>query len=278
MVYMIIVGGDCIKKHISIVLTLLIILSTLSGISVGAETEDTNDSDTLIVTANGMNPTQVKVGNEFIYYVVLFAGDKKIVNGQVEMTFDSDYVSVVPYSVTNGEDEDMALYSFPASLNNAGLVYYTGNKNLINYNFSRINGVGVFNQQGKLFTRFRFKATAAGTTDITHSIQYMMNADEVSVYYDSVPNDEIKPYTDITIEPSVGCVGDADGDFDVTIMDASELQRLAAGANLAYDMKTADVSGDKFISLRDAMILRKYLAGKDNYDTIGTWLFASEMN
>ncbi len=263
------------KKILCVVLTMLFILpSVCSAVSaVEADTESTA-VNTLIVTANGMNPVEIEVGNEFVYYVCLYAGDIKIINGQVKLDYDSEFVSFVPH--TAGINNDLESYCFPAAVNNAGVYMYTKNPNVINYNFSRIYGISAFNKPNQFFARFRFKATAPGTTDIAYTIQYMMNMDNISVYYDSVPNADILPHTDITIEPSAGCVGDADSDFEVSILDATLMQRISAGAALDYDISTADVTGDKFVSLRDAMLLRRYLAGIDVTEPIGSWIFASE--
>lgn len=269
------------KKLLCLALT-LIMIAALTVAAVPAGAESASGDDVLIVTANGENATEVKVGNEFILRVGLNAGETKILNGQVHMEYDSDLVSFVPHMITvvdeDGElsDPEVELYSFPTSIYNSGIVLNYSDLGVINYNFTRAQGVSVFNNTDKLFARFRFKATAAGTTDISHIIQYMINTDEERIYYQSKALAPINPYTVITIEPSDGCVGDADGDLDVTILDATYMQRSAAGVSQSCDLTTADVTGDKKVSLKDVIAVRKYLAGKSTGYDVGKWLFASE--
>ena len=179
-------------------------------------------------------------------------------------------------SPEEGDEPDADYYSFPLSIYRGGLVSNYSVPGIINYNFTKAKGIAVFNDPTQLFARFRFKATAAGTTDISHIIQYMINIDEQRIYYKDEALAPINPYMVITIEPSQGRFGDADGDYDVTIMGATFMQRVAAGADLAYDAATADVTGDNALSLKDAVIVRKYLAGKAVESNVGSWLFASE--
>lgn len=269
------------KKLLCLALT-LIMIAALTVAAVPAGAEPASGDGVLIVTANGENATEVKVGNEFILRVGLNAGDVKILNGQVHMEYDPDLVSFDPYkvSVSDGEggmtDPEVELYSFPTSINNSGIVLNYSEEGVINYNFTRAHGVGVFNTTDKLFARFRFKATAAGTTDISHIIQYMINVNEERLYYQSVALEPVNPTTAVTIEPSNGCVGDADGDYDVTILDATFMQRSAAGVSQSCDLTTADVTGDNKVSLKDVIAVRKYLAGKATGFDAGKWLFASE--
>ncbi|MBR1533732.1 MAG: hypothetical protein IJ639_05165 [Ruminococcus sp.] len=268
------------KKLLSLTLTLVMLAAILvTAIPASAQTTDDN---VLIVSANGENPTAVEVGNEFIVRVGLYAGDVKILNGQVRMEYDADCLEFDPYAVSvvdeDGEPTDPAVehYSFPTSINNSGIVLNYAEKGIINYNFTRAQGVAVFNNTDKLFARFRFKATAAGKTDISHVIQYMINTNEERIYYKSEAYASINPYTVITIEPAEALLGDIDGDYDVTILDATDMQRAAAGVKLSYDINSADVTGDKKVSLKDSVAVRKYLAAKSSGYDAGKWIFASE--
>lgn len=270
------------KKLLSLTLALVMLAAVIFTALPAGATGSGGANDVLIVSANGTNPTAVEVGNEFIVRVGLYAGDVKILNGQVHMTYDADHLSFVPYAV-GGVDEDgdpidpmVELYSFPKSICDAGIVLNYSDPGIVNYNFTLARGVAVFNNTDKLFARFRFKATKAGTTDITHLIQYMINTNEERIYYKDQPVEAIGPYTVITVEPSQGCVGDADGDHDVTILDATYMQRAAAGVDLSFDLKTADVTGDSKVSLKDAVAVRKFLAEKNSGYDVGKWLFASE--
>lgn len=266
------------KKFLCAALTVMMLVMTALAVVPASAEEAAENSDVLVITANGENPVEVKVGDEFIYRVGLYAGEQKILDGQVEMYYDSDYVSFVPHKAYSSitESEEVENYSFPSSIVNSGIVFNAGGENTIRYNFSRAMGVAVFNDPSRLFARFRFKATAPGQTDISHIIRYMINVDDQRVYYKNEPSDVINPYMAITIEPSKGCVGDADGDYEVTILDATFMQRVAGGATLDYDVAIADVTGDNFLSLKDAMIVRQYLAGKSVDSNVGTWLYDSE--
>lgn len=263
------------KKLLCVALTLMMLIMALTVVPVSA---DAGEDNTLIITANGENPVAVEVGNEIVFRVGLYAGSVKILNGQVEMGYDADLLSYVPYEVYTPAYEEYSVegYSFPSSILNAGIVFNPDEAGAIKYNFTKAQGVAVFNDPSKLFARFRFKVLAPGTTDISHIIQYMVDMNEQNIYYKEVPSTVINPYMNITIVPSEGLVGDANGDYEVSILDATFLQRAAAGANLDYDVKTADLTGDKSISLKDALIVRKYLAGHQVDSAIGTWLFATE--
>lgn len=268
------------KKLLCVALSLMMLIMALTVVPVSAS--DTADGDnTLIITANGENPVAVEVGNEIVFRVGLYAGEEKILNGQVNMDFDTNCLAYIEHKVYSPiyESEEPEGYCFaPSIVGKGGVVFNPEEPGHIKYNFTNAHGVAVFNDASKLFARFRFKVLAPGKADISHIIQYMSNTSEQNVYYKSEPSDVIKPYMNITIEPSEGCMGDANGDYDVNILDATFMQRAAAGADLTYDMTTADVTGDKFVSLKDAMIVRKYLAGKDVDSNVGTWLFPSETN
>lgn len=259
------------KKILSLALILSICVVMMLTLPVSARSSE-ND-DVLIVTANGSNPTRIKVGTEFVYRVGLYAGESKLINGQVKMLYDVDHVSLVPVV---SDDEEEEVYSFPPTVRNAGLTYYSGNAGMVRYNFSRVTGVALFNDPDKLFARFRFKATAPGTVDISYKIEYMMDVNERSLVYDSVPDPEVGFYTAVTIEPTVGCIGDADNDDRITVLDATLMQSIAAGRNHAFDDKKADVTDDGAVSLKDALAVRRYLAHKTTPYAVGEWMFASE--
>lgn len=259
------------KKLLSIVSILILAAFVMTCVPVSAATVD-NDG-VLIVTVNGENPTPVKVGSEFIITVGLYAGPVRIMNGQAEMIYDPDYVSFVP---VKGVNEDRESYCFPLSICNSNLVFNIQNSGLINYNFSRISGVALFSSTDKRFARFRMKAEAPGTVNIIHTVEYMMDINDRKIFNASVPDPEIGPYTAITVETPSGCIGDADNDLSVTVLDAVMMQRIAAGADLSCKIETADVTGDGLVSLKDALIIRRYLAGKEVPAAVGTWMFASE--
>jgi len=59
--------------------------------------------------------------------------------------------------------------------------------------------------------------------------------------------------------------GDTDGDGEVSLMDATLMRRWLAGwEGVEIDQVNADVNGDGVVNLMDSTILRRYLAGWDN--------------
>lgn len=264
------------KKLLCAALTLMMIVM-MAAISVPAA-QAAADNGVLTVTVNGENPVKIDVGKEFIVRVGLNAGSKRILNGQVHMEYDPGYLSFIPKTayVAAWESEAVEGYSFSPAIVNSSIVMNYGTEGIVNYNFTKPNGITAFNDTSKLFARFRFKATAAGTTDITHLIQYMVNVDEERIYYAGKPNTAINPYMVFTIQPATICVGDANNDNGISVLDAIYMQRIAAGADLSYDITKADVTEDGVVSLKDAIIVRRYLAGKTVQSDIGKWLFPDD--
>ena len=268
------------KKLLSLALVLVMLAAAvITSIPAGAEEVAPTGTDNILsVSVNGGAPTDVKVGNEFIVRIGINVGDAMIMNGQVHMDYDCSLASFVPVTKYSEyyEADMVEAYCFPGSILRANVVMNYGAYNTVSYNFTKPDGVSVFNSTDKLFARFRFKAIAPGTMNITHTIQYMINVNEQRIFYKGQPVTEPAPVIVETIEPSEGCVGDIDGDGDITILDATFMQRVMAGEDLTYDAEKSDVTGDKIVSLKDAVIARKYLAGISVSSDIGKWLFASE--
>ena len=267
------------KKLLCLSLALLIIaVMSFATIPASADGEAPAD-DILVVKVNGENATQVKVGNEFVVRVGLYAGELKILDGQVHVEYDAEKIAFDPYEVSVDINGTIATgieyYSFPAKTRSS-MVYNYSTEGVINYNFTNAYGISPFNDATKLFARFRFKALAAGEVDISHVIQYMVDSSETRVYYKSIPDATINPYMEFTIDPAEKYIGDADGDYEITIMDVTFIQGAAAGVDLTYNIGNADVTGDDQVSLKDAVALCKYLAEKPDNPDIGKWVFASE--
>ena len=57
--------------------------------------------------------------------------------------------------------------------------------------------------------------------------------------------------------------GDADGDGDVTILDATFIQRFVAGISLPKPLNelNADVDGDGSVTILDATLIQRFNAG-----------------
>ena len=75
-----------------------------------------------------------------------------------------------------------------------------------------------------------------------------------------------------TIDPDLqNCVlGDVDGDGEVTIIDATAIQRhLASIPTFAYNEATADTDGDGEVTIIDATYIQRWLASLPSNDSIG---------
>ena len=67
-------------------------------------------------------------------------------------------------------------------------------------------------------------------------------------------------------------IGDVDGDNEVTILDATALQRrLADIPTKSYNEKAADVDGEAGVSILDATAIQRWLAGFPGHESIGTY-------
>lgn len=266
------------KKVLSLLLTALCIVLSLAVTPASAE----DNGDTLTVTEDGRTLAQVKVGSVFLYTVGLCAGDFKIMNGAGEVKYDGAFVTPVPYGPLRSDGTvNWESYSFPASLNSANLVANLELENEIQYNFARVNGVEAFNDVNKHYFRLRFKAIAPGTVEIRHKIRSMytrIDGESVRVWREYSVNHQLDPlpYYVSSAEPAAGMIGDADGDCDVTVMDASFIQYLTAGRMAAFSALTADVNADGGIDLRDALEVLRYKAGMTAAESIGEWIFESE--
>ena len=139
----------------------------------------------------------------------------------------------------------------------------------------------MFNDVSEHFFRVRFKAVAAGTTEILHYFKVLNSLEDntvIRLIKDNISNDQLDPipYSATTIEPAIGYIGDADGDYDLTVMDATFLQHVTAGENSSYNTINADVNTDGAVDLKDALNILRYKAGLTADGNLGEWVFESE--
>ena len=79
--------------------------------------------------------------------------------------------------------------------------------------------------------------------------------------------DHFSTYLVVETEP---ILGDVDGDGEVTIIDATCIQRKLAGLpNSVYFEEREDADGDKELTIVDATFIQRWLAGLPSYDNIG---------
>lgn len=240
-------------------------------------------ANTLTVTCDGEVLAEVPVGSTFLYRVGLYGGDLSIEVGQGHVSYDGDHVKVVEYgTVSSSGSVNMNAYSFPQRIRNASLyANYLNSFNGIYYSFSRPGGVGAFTDVSDHYFKIRFQATAAGTAEIEHVMELLtttVDGRTVRLFNNGKPNEQLDqiPYTLSSVELPSAYLGDADGDGELSILDATLIQRLAAGVDTPYQAQNADVNGDGAVTLSDALAILRYKAGMSTDTKVGEWLFASE--
>ena len=82
----------------------------------------------------------------------------------------------------------------------------------------------------------------------------------------------------ITIEGDrLPLLGDADGDFSITIKDATLIQRIAIGLSSTDASKVCDANEDGRISVKDSTIVQKYVVkGYNNTGNVGLPIASAE--
>lgn len=272
------------KKILSLVVIAALIASVFTVFSLNTAAEDvdlgdTGADNTLTITCRRQVLGVVEVGSEFIYQVALDSAGYNVSNGQGQLRYDDSYVKIVEHGEKRSDGSiNMNAYSFPTRIRNSNLVTnYFGEKNTAYYNFSKHGGVGTFTDDQHYF-KVRMKALKAGTVDIWHYSVKFSSGLFTSLITDDISNKQLDPipYTIRTVEPAQGYVGDADGDWNLTIMDATYLQRISAGEDLTYNEVSADADSDGKVDLLDSLNVLRYHAGKQTKGKVGEWIFASE--
>ena len=268
------------KKILSLLLTAVIIAAAAA---VYAPLASAADKGTLTITSRGEVIGEVEVGNEFIYHVSLDSAGYSVMSAQGELRGNPDYAEIVEYGTVKSSGAiNMDAYSFPQRIRNSSLVsnYFALYKN-VEYNFTKLSSVGSFTPEDHFF-KVRMKAVAPGTVELRHYIELMYhrtdNNEWVRLIHHDQGNTKLNPvpYTVCSIEPAAGYVGDADGDYNLTVMDATFVQRLTAGVDSTYNSVSADTDGNGEINLRDALNILRYKAGVTTDTNIGEWIFESE--
>ena len=272
------------KRILSLVVITALIASVFTVFSLNTAAEDvdlgdTGADNTLTITCRRQVLGVVEVGSEFIYQVALDSAGYTVSAGEGQLRYDDSYVKIVEHGEKRSDGSiNMNAYSFPTRIRNSNLITnYFGEKNTAYYNFSKYSGVGTFTDDQHYF-KVRMKALKAGTVDIWHYSVKFSSGLFTSLIKDDAGNKQLDPipYTIRTVEPAQGYVGDADGDWNLTIMDATYLQRISAGENLTYNEVSADADSDGKVDLLDSLNVLRYHAGKQTKGKVGEWIFASE--
>lgn len=272
------------KRILSLAVIAALIASVFTVFSLNTAAEDvdlgdTGADNTLTITCRRQVLGEVEVGSEFIYQVALDSAGYDVSVGEGQLRYDDRYVKIVEHGEKRSDGSiNMNAYSFPTRIRNSNLITnYFGEKNTAFYNFSKYSGVGTFTDDQHYF-KVRMKALKAGTVDIWHYSVKFSSGLFTSLITDDISNKQLDPipYTIRTVEPAQGYVGDADGDWDLTIMDATYLQRISAGEDLTYNEVSADADSDGKVDLLDSLNVLRYHAGKQTKGKVGEWIFASE--
>lgn len=258
------------KRILSLILVLALAASLVTAFSLPAAAESSNK---LIITCRKQVIGEVEVGSEFIYHVALDSGGYTVSSGEGQLRYNDSYATIVEYGTPS-----MSAYSFPTRIRNTSLATnFLKEKNVAYYNFVKIAGVGKFTEDDHFF-KIRMKAIAPGTVEIRHYTKSLYSGLSTKLIYDDISNSQLDPipYTVCSVEAPTGYVGDADGDYQLTVLDATMIQHITAGEDLTYNMVSADSNGDNVINLFDALNILRYHAGMETQGSIGEWIFESE--
>lgn len=276
------------KRILSLILIMTLIASVFTVFSLDTAAEDVDLDDTgangkLTITCRRQVIGEVEVGSEFIYHVALNSGDYSVMVGEGQLRYDDSFATIVEHGDVRSDGSiNMNAYSFPTRIRNSNLVTnYFDQKNVAYYNFSKFAGISAFTEDDHFF-KIRMKAIAPGTVEIRHYAKCFYHgtgpSNMIKLIYDDFGNNQLDPipYTVCTVEPAIGYVGDADNDYELTVMDATRIQRLTAGDHLYYKTLSADSNSDGTVNLLDALNILRYHAGLPTKGQIGEWIFESE--
>ncbi len=154
------------KKLLSILLALVIVVSAFSTLSFAAFAAD----DVLKVTVNGVT-TEVPVGETFTYTYAV--SDMRLLNTEASVAYDSSKLSL--YAVSDEDEEAYEIFladTFPVVSPTA--VCNTDIADVIYYNFTSSGGYRFVGEQP--IATFEFTAISAGETEITTTVYEMVNS------------------------------------------------------------------------------------------------------
>ena len=252
------------KKIISLCLVLVLAVAAIFVFPTAAA------DDKLVVTADGKNAKTYYVGDEIVFFVGLNAGSTAILNGECYLYYDEAYLTPVAYEQPNFQnDPTIEGYSFPSTIQKSSPVLNLDVPGKISYNFTATKKVGTFKDTSKLFARFRFKVKKSGSTDITHYIKHMVDANENRIYTGYEPNPAVAPVVETKTMLAHYWVGDIDGSGTVNAKDATIIKRYSAGWEKFKDsvkyLEVCDVDGNGTVNAKDATIVKRYSAGWEKF-------------
>lgn len=269
------------KKLLAVLICVVMVVSVCCAFPLTAQA-----SDTLTITDDQGHSVTVKVGQDVLYTLCMYAGNESIINGQGTLYYTKELLDIDLYGDFDIDNQgnveiDYDAYMTPL-IKNASLYINPGIDGFVYFNFSRTKAIAKFDSPDRVLLKARFKATAPGEAHIYTNIEYVVNTSDVKVYNDKVPNPDINPYTVPSLEAAQYIIGDADSNWDVNIKDATLIQKICSGSSDGYTLSQTDTDLDGKVTLKDALGIRKYLVGNTpsvvgtpNFN-VGVSVFASE--
>ena len=272
------------KKLISLLICVMMVISVCCVIPFSASAAD----DTLTIMDDFGHTVSVKVGQDVLYTLCVNAGSDTIISGQGTLRYTPETLDIDlfgEYDVDKNGNVDLYYedYMLPV-VAEAGisLVVNPEIDGFVYFNFSHHKGKFALDSDNSVLLKARFKATAPGEATISTGIEYLVNTADVKVFDNSVPNATVNPRVNTSLEAAQYLIGDVDDDWNVTIKDATLIQKICSGSSDPYTLSHADADLDGRLTLKDALGVRKFLAGNTpsvvgipNFN-VGASVFASE--
>ncbi|MBQ3417932.1 MAG: hypothetical protein IJH32_08860 [Ruminococcus sp.] len=271
------------KKLLSILICIVMVVCACCIVSFTASAEDT-----LTVMDDFGHTVSVKVGQDVLYTIYVNAGADKLVNTQGTLRYTPEALDVDlfgEYEVDNKGNVELYYedYMLPTVSNKgASVVVNPEIDGFVYFNFSKAKGIAALDKDNSVLLKARFKALAPGEATISTEIEYMVNTADVKIFDNGIPNDSVNPRVSTSLEAAQYIIGDVDDDWNVTIKDATLIQKICSGSSDPYTLSHADADLDGKLTLKDALGVRKFLAGNTpsvvgipNFN-VGASVFASE--
>ena len=213
---------------------------------------------------------EVSKGQVFDYVFCVNTGEK-ICSLDAETFYDTQGLTLKSSSDDNDEDAMAALFPIIKD----SIVLNSDQSGRLKYNYSSAKGKK-FNSNDAVLIRARFEVTAEeGVYHINTKLHTLSGADEHKYIYDNKVTDDLLRaeglLEGLIPQGTSAVLGDVDGDGQVTIVDATFIQRRLAGIKIPFVFvdAVADTDLDTQVTIVDATFIQRYLAGIRTNDKIG---------
>ena len=148
-----------------------------------------------------------------------------------------------------------------------------GNTVMLNQTKAKYNQALTFDSEDSVLLQLQYKVIATGKSEIKVSMNRLATIASDNSYANQVTNSAIVGTDAIqsrTVFTAGGIIGDTDGDEQVTILDATAIQRhLVKLPTESFDEHNADADGDGEITILDATAIQRYLVKLPTNEKIG---------